>query len=242
MRTMCQIKLGIFLVAAGLFSATAAIAETVTKEDLAPGTLLNRYSGLAGAWWLDTECRFLSDDQKREFAWHISEISLAIAKRTGKPRTLDALQKTAKQHVDKKYSGCPSGSQKIVTEGFERARAMTKELTGQTYDPVESDRKRNLEIFALIAWWHLGVEGKCEHMAEAPEEIRKKAKEAWGDVFVMMVVKEKLPQANNVVGMVQDKIKSTPNITCNDGTKAMVRKSVEELFVLQANLKNKYPQ
>ena len=68
MRTMCQIKLGIFLVAAGLFSATAAIAETVTKEDLAPGTLLNRYSGLAGAWWLDTECRFLSDDQKREFA------------------------------------------------------------------------------------------------------------------------------------------------------------------------------
>ncbi|MEQ8505997.1 MAG: hypothetical protein RIB80_11780 [Rhodospirillales bacterium] len=242
MQFAARTTLGLLLALITLFSAPLSMAETVTKEDLAPGTLLNRYSGLAGTWWLDTKCRILTDDQKRELAWHISEISRAIANQTGKRRTLDALQKTAKQYVDEKFPDCPPNSRSLVIEGFERAQTMTKELTGQSYDPETSDRKRNLQTFALIAWWYHGVEGKCRHMDDAPENIRQKASEAWNDVFIMMVTKEKLPQANSVVAMVNEKIKSAPDLTCNDKTKIMVRRSVEEMFVLQTSLKNKYPQ
>lgn len=232
-----------FIVASAIhFPSASSTAETVTKEDLAPGTDLHKFSGLAGVWWLDSKCRFLTDDEKRELAWHISEIRLAIAKKTGKPKTLNALQRTAKKHVDEKYSDCEPSSRKIVIQGLDRGRAMTKELTGQVYDPANSDRKRNLQTFALIAWWYHGVDGKCRHMKEAPEAIQQKAKDAWSDVFIMMVAKEKLPQANGVIGMVDAKIKSTPNLTCNTKTKIMVRKSVEELFVLHASLKNKHAE
>ncbi len=122
-----------------------------------------RYISVAGAWFLERRCRFLSTADRRELEWSTAQITLAIARREGLA-VVRRLQDGALRLISQPdFKGCGANNRRIVEEGRGWARTDLTLLTGRIYDRDSSYRDYALARFAA-AVARAGAEARCKHL------------------------------------------------------------------------------
>lgn len=94
------------------------------EVDRSIGMAYERYSVIAGAWFVNQKCKFLSDEQAAEFTRDVKAINVSLSLALENPAMQLSIQKSAKAVADsEKYSSCPTVANEIVTYGLTASRA-----------------------------------------------------------------------------------------------------------------------
>lgn len=102
--------------------AIPAIANA--EVDRSIGMAYERYSVIAGAWFVNQKCKFLSDEQNAEFTRDVKAINVSLSLALENPAMQLSIQKSAKAVADSEtYSSCPAVANEIVTYGVRASRA-----------------------------------------------------------------------------------------------------------------------
>ncbi len=87
------------------------------------------YGNIAGGWYLNERCSFLTEDELTTFKKNIASITVALGKETGNPKMLVMMQKSAKGVAyNEKYSGCGDEPENIVKQTSTHASAWANQI------------------------------------------------------------------------------------------------------------------
>lgn len=105
-----------------------SIAEKPSK-DMLVGQALDNYGKIAGAWYLNKYCSFLSVPKVKLFEENVASITVALNQDIGNPQILFKIQKSSKTVAEsKKYAGCKKTSEEIVIWGVNYAKVWNIEI------------------------------------------------------------------------------------------------------------------
>lgn len=110
-----------------LFGIGAAIALCLPSANAASDTrqLSFQYGGIAGAWYLNARCKFLDADKRREFEWHVAQVTILLRKRGVSPVMLQRLRAAAKRRqTQPPYVTCNQAGRELVGQGFGWAKGL----------------------------------------------------------------------------------------------------------------------
>lgn len=134
---------------------------------------MDEYATVAGGWWLNQKCKFLSEDLRKEFEWHVAKLTVSYRKRGMDQSFLRTLQNSARRTAQQRE--CNSESEKIVIDTVILARRMNKALNNITYDPVRARDELRTNRFYGVS------------MAAAVEELCKFGPDKGRKTFMELV-------------------------------------------------------
>lgn len=126
------------------------------------------FAGIAGTWYLNKKCNILSNDQGKEFEWHVGKINIALRKVVGF-YALKAIQIKAQEESKKpELTACGQNTSNLVKKAFARSKALSYNLTNEQYSKGNS-LKSTLQQKYRVAYIAYTIEKKCSHL---PNTIR----------------------------------------------------------------------
>lgn len=150
-----------------LFAASGGEANAQTNPNV--GRWLDRYATITGAWHLNQRCRVLTDVGSRELDWHVSNVGAALHRRLNSTPLLTSIPRGAREAANRPpYSQCGQESRNVVNQAMPMARALSRELTGQSYTPAQDDAKLTdwTNRFMQVARaWHINQQ--CRVLEDA---------------------------------------------------------------------------
>ena len=75
-----------------------ALSATASAEERATGVALERYSVIAGGWWLNQKCKFLSGEDSRSFNRDVAVVNTSLATTVDNPNLVLSIQASGKKN------------------------------------------------------------------------------------------------------------------------------------------------
>jgi hypothetical protein len=106
-----------------------ALPATVIAQERVVGVALERYSVVAGGWWLNQKCKFLSGEEAKTFSRDVAVVNTSLATTVDNPNVVLSIQTSGKKASEsEKYASCPSVAQEIVTYAASAASQWSNEI------------------------------------------------------------------------------------------------------------------
>ncbi len=106
-----------------------ALPATVIAQERVIGVALERYSVVAGGWWLNQKCKFLSGEEVKAFSRDVAVVNTSLATTIDNPNLVMSIQASGKQVSEsEKYNSCPGVAQEIVTYSASAASQWSNEI------------------------------------------------------------------------------------------------------------------
>ena len=121
------------------------------------GDQTDRYATIADGRWLNQICNFLKIELRREFEWHLAEITKKIHKKLDSA-SVQKVQSTARKVAEQRK--CNDEQNSIVVGTLDYARKLSLQITGATYN-VDKYYKYRSDNFRRIST-ALGLEEMCK--------------------------------------------------------------------------------
>ena len=121
------------------------------------GNQTDRYATIADGRWLNQKCNFLKIELRREFEWHLAEITKKIHKKLDSA-SVQKVQSTARKVAEQRK--CDDEQNSIVVGTLDYARKLSLQITGATYN-VDKYYKYRSDNFRRIST-ALGLEEMCK--------------------------------------------------------------------------------
>ena len=102
--------------------------EMTTRESLV-ASALDDYGMVAGAWFINKKCNFVSGDNSQAFEENVATITVALGQDLGGPAMLFAVQKGAKNTVEKEpYSECKEKAKEVFDYGYAHSKNWSDQI------------------------------------------------------------------------------------------------------------------
>ena len=121
------------------------------------GDQTDRYATIADGGWLNQKCNLLKIELRREFEWHLAEITKKIHKKLDSA-FVQKVQSTARKVAEQRK--CDDEQNSIVVGTLDYARKLSLQITGATYN-VDKYYKYRSDNFRRIST-ALGLEEMCK--------------------------------------------------------------------------------
>lgn len=143
---------------------TKSYAQTKAKADEREiGRLLDHYATVAGGWYLNEQCHFLSVQDGTELTWHVERINLGMHQLID-AAFLSRLRQSGKATAESpKYAQCDADARRVVQEVLILARAFSHALTGERYSPAKP-LLETWETHYELAWLGMKIEEQCPRL------------------------------------------------------------------------------
>ena len=106
-----------------------ALPATVFSQERVIGVALERYSVVAGGWWINQKCKFLSGEEVKAFSRDVAIVNTSLATTVDNPNLIMSIQASGKKASEsEKYASCPSVAQEIVTYAASAASQWSNEI------------------------------------------------------------------------------------------------------------------
>jgi hypothetical protein len=80
------------------------------------GVALERYSVIAGGWWLNQKCKFLTGEEAKAFSRDVAVLNTSLATTVDNPNLVIFIQASGKKVSESEtYASCPKQAQEIVS-------------------------------------------------------------------------------------------------------------------------------
>jgi hypothetical protein len=108
--------------------STCLSAEKPSQEQLL-GEAFVDYGNIAGGWYLNERCSFLTEEELTTFNNDVASITVALGKDTSNPKMLAMIQKSAKGVAyNEKFSSCGKEPENIVKQTSSHASAWANQI------------------------------------------------------------------------------------------------------------------
>lgn len=106
-----------------------ALPATVIAQERVIGVALERFGVVAGGWWLNQKCKFLSGEEIKAFSRDVAVINTSLATSVDNPSLVLSIQASGKKASEsEKYASCSSEAQEIVTYAASAANQWSSEI------------------------------------------------------------------------------------------------------------------
>ncbi|WP_105102752.1 hypothetical protein [Microbulbifer pacificus] len=119
----------ITLLAVALMFTTPLSAQQIQSRDTMIASALDEYGKVAGSWFLNEKCTFLSKEERSSFEESVALITVTLGREIGNPTILFVIQKGAKSATEKpEYSGCNSTSKELFQYGYDHSKNWSDQI------------------------------------------------------------------------------------------------------------------
>lgn len=106
-----------------------ALSSMAIAQERATGVALERYSVIAGGWWLNQKCKFLSGDEARSFSRDVAVVNTSLATTIDNPNLIMSIQASGRKASESEpYASCPTQAQEIVSYSASAANQWANEV------------------------------------------------------------------------------------------------------------------
>jgi hypothetical protein len=134
----------------GLFSISAS-AEMNEQQKKAIGALYDGYATVAGAWYLNSKCKVLSESESKKFDWYSAQFTKIIASLKN-DTMIKSIQKSAKSVAEnEKYEDCGNEARKIVFGGLLLSENVVQKLTKSKYDENSTFKEYQINRYSQVS-------------------------------------------------------------------------------------------
>lgn len=106
-----------------------AFPATVVAQERVVGVALERYSVVAGGWWLNQKCKFVSGEELKAFSRDVAVVNTSLATTLDNPNLVMSIQASGKRVSEsEKYASCSGDAQEIVTYAASAASQWSNEI------------------------------------------------------------------------------------------------------------------
>ncbi len=214
-----------------MFLANSLFAESADEADV-DGNIQEQYKTIIDGWFLDYECKVLSQDQLDEVEWHLYYIAEPISKIISESN-IDLIKNNArKTAISEKFRNCSDKSKNIINSTINLSRQLNKLLNNKSYIKPEADKEYAISRYksGAIA---IRVIGYCPGYLD--EKSRLEFKE------IHELVKDKLMSLygesfeNHAISG-SEKIKRRIAFPCSDNAKTHFIYGLKQLIALADDL------
>ena len=98
-----------------IFALLFTLSISAFAEERTVGVALERYSVIAGGWWLNQKCKLLSQDKANQFTNDVAVINTSLATTINNPNLVMSIQASGKKTSESEpYASCEKVSDEIV--------------------------------------------------------------------------------------------------------------------------------
>ncbi|WP_120495726.1 hypothetical protein [Kiloniella sp. EL199] len=168
----------VFCVAITQTSASYAELE----KQLDSNEVITEYGKIATGLALEERCLLLSPEETREYYWQQYLLDYSLNKIFTNAPVLNMIRGTAYQTSRDERFKCDQESQGFIQRSLQKARDLTQQLTGQTFELNVSDKKFDEERIDIIAA-AAGTNAVCNHLLPEYEEQLRVGYKALSDAL-----------------------------------------------------------
>ena len=111
------------------------LSSSVFAEERVIGVALERYSVIAGGWWLNQKCKLLSQDKTGQFTSDVAVINTSLATTINNPNLVMSIQASGKKTSESEpYASCAKVSDEIVNYSSSAASQWANEIRKTVLD------------------------------------------------------------------------------------------------------------
>lgn len=106
-----------------------ALPVAAIAQERVIGVALERYSVVAGGWWLNQKCKFLSGEEAKTFSRDVAVVNSSLASTVDNPNLVLSIQASGKKVSESEtYASCPKHAQEIVSYASSAASQWANEV------------------------------------------------------------------------------------------------------------------
>ncbi len=161
-------------ICAVLCIATTQVPSSYAEQakQLDSNKVIREYGKIATGLALEERCLLLSPAETREYYWQQYLLDYSLNKVFTNAPVLNMIRGTAYQTSRDERFKCDEESQDFIQNSLQKARDLTLELTGQTFEVNVSDKKFDEERITIVAA-AAGTNSVCNHLLpEYDEQLR----------------------------------------------------------------------
>lgn len=93
-----------------------ALPAGAIAQERVIGVALERYSVVAGGWWLNQKCKFLVGEEAKAFSRDVAVVNTSLATTVDNPNLVLSIQASGKKVAESEtYASCPMQAHEIVS-------------------------------------------------------------------------------------------------------------------------------
>ena len=104
-------------------------------QERAIGVALERYGVVAGGWWLNKKCNFISGEEAKVFSRDVAVVNTSLTTTLDNPNLVLSIQASGKRVSESEtYASCPKQAQEIVTYAASAASQWASEVRKAVFE------------------------------------------------------------------------------------------------------------
>lgn len=152
------------------------------SKQLDSNEMIREYGKIATGLALEERCLLLSPAETREYYWQQYLLDYSLNKIFTNTPVLNMIRGTAYQTSRDERFKCDKESQDFIQNSLQKARDLTQQLTGQTFELNVSDKKFDEERINIVAA-AAGTNSVCNHLLPEYEEQLRVGYKALNDAL-----------------------------------------------------------
>ncbi|WP_085906745.1 hypothetical protein [Kiloniella majae] len=152
------------------------------SKQLDSNEMIREYGKIATGLALEKRCLLLSPAETREYYWQQYLLDYSLNKIFANTPVLNMVRGTAYQTSRDERFKCDKESQDFIQNSLQKARDLTQQLTGQTFELNVSDKKFDEERINIVAA-AAGTNSVCNHLLPEYEEQLRVGYKALNDAL-----------------------------------------------------------
>jgi hypothetical protein len=105
------------------------LSASVFAEERAVGVALERFSVIAGGWWLNKNCKLLSEEKAAEFSRDVAVINTSLTTTLDNPSLIMSIQASGKKVSESEpFASCSNTANEVVSYSVLAANQWATEI------------------------------------------------------------------------------------------------------------------